>query len=87
MLKPNVSQEATPVSKTANECSTACDKDTQNSLYTQENPDFSLAHKQLLDALLEKTEEIGRLKARIDELERRRGDSASDAPAVIARAV
>ena len=32
-----------------------------------------------LDRIAEQAEEIGRLKARIEELERRRGDSASDA--------
>lgn len=31
-----------------------------------------------LDRIAEQAEEIGRLKARIEELERRRGDSASD---------
>lgn len=33
----------------------------------------------LLDTVKEQAEEIGRLKAQIDELERRRGDDASDA--------
>ena len=32
-----------------------------------------------LDRIAEQAEEIGRLKARIEELERRRGESASDA--------
>lgn len=34
---------------------------------------------QLLNKLLKQAEEIGRLKARIEELERSRGDNASDA--------
>ena len=33
----------------------------------------------LIEKIAEQAEEIGRLKARIEELERRRGDSASDA--------
>lgn len=53
-------------------------KGTRKSTHTQEKTDISAVDKQLLDALLEKTEEIGRLKARIAELERRRGDNAPD---------
>ena len=36
-------------------------------------------HPQKDNVIREQAEEIGRLKARIEELERRRGDSASDA--------
>lgn len=35
---------------------------------------------ELINIIREQAEEIGRLKARIEELERRRGDNAGDAP-------
>lgn len=39
---------------------------------------LSTNEQPLLDKLLEQAEEIGRLKAQIDELKRRRGDDAGD---------
>lgn len=46
-----------------------------------ETPHF----EQLLATITQQAEEIGRLKARIEELERRRGDNASDAATQNAR--
>ena len=57
----------------------------QKSPITQEKTD-NFSFDTLLATITKQAEEIGRLKARIDELERRRGDNASDASIEIARA-
>lgn len=45
------------------------------------NPDEgNVYNQQLLDKMLDQAEEIGRLKARIDELERRGGENAGSVP-------
>lgn len=46
----------------------------------KEEKDNHLINK-LLDRIAQQAEEIGRLKSRIEELERHRGETASDAPA------
>ncbi len=64
MLKPkDTSSSENADSHTSNSC-----KDTQKPSNIQDNSEFSLIHKQLLDSLLEKTEEIGRLKEQINIL-------------------
>lgn len=60
-------------------------KGTRKSAHTQEKTD-KFSFDTLLATITKQAEEIGRLKARIDELERRRGDNASDASIEIARA-
>ena len=71
MLKPNdtaSNEQADPLT------SSSC-KDTQNPPKMQDNSEFSAVHKQLLDALLEKTEEIGRLKEQINTLTMKYSDN------------
>jgi hypothetical protein len=76
MLKTkSISKDTSAASKTLS----LSNKDTENNLYEQEKSKESLVITQLIDTIKQQAEEIGRLKARIDELERCRGDNAYDA--------
>lgn len=55
------------------------DKNTENVPSGQEKNEV-IYNSELISIVREQAEEIGRLKARIEELERRRGDNAGDAP-------
>lgn len=87
MLKTNGPVPNTPIEATGCKTSESVLKDNDNSLNTQEKSDINnqvfVGTSPQFDALISKitqqAEEIGRLKARIAELERRRGDNAPDA--------
>lgn len=71
MIKP----KGTTSNENADPHTSSSCKDTQNSPNMQDNSEFSAVHKQLLDALLEKTEEIGRLKEQIYNLKQQYSDN------------
>ena len=80
MLKTN----GTSGALTPDTCQRSESKDTKNDSNKQDNKDIFLPDHpntfpqfdQLITTITEQAEEIGRLKARIEELERRRGDDA-----------
>ena len=71
MIKP----KGTTSNENADPHTSSSCKDTKRALNIQDNSEFSAVHKQLLDALLEKTEEIGRLKEQINTLTMKYSDN------------
>lgn len=77
MLKTNSIPDCPDVLSEAVSMSKDTEKTQENSKKEEKINHFI---NKLLDRIAEQAEEIGRLKARIEELERRRGDTVSDAP-------